>query len=95
MNYQAFTNASLARCTMPCAAHGARAPAKRLRTPDDRISPRGDFLLACHQLSSLMQYSDVGAIGPFDQGSPLYNQISHWPPFGRLPENVDIQSDNL
>ena len=35
-----------------------------------------------------------GAIGPFDEGSPLRNQIStHWPPVGPLPGKVDIRSD--
>jgi hypothetical protein len=38
---------------------------------------------------------EVAAIGPFDQGSPLHNQISRWPPLGRVPEKVDIQSDKL
>ncbi len=52
---------------------------------DNRMSP----------IAVLDAISDVGAIGPFDQGSPLYSQISHWPPFGRLSEKVDIQSDNL
>src|ERR1700676_2709923 len=37
----------------------------------------------------------LGAIAPFDPGSPLHNQISHWPPFGRLPGKVDIHSDNF
>jgi len=37
----------------------------------------------------------VAAIGPFDQGSPLYNHISHRPSFGRLQEKVDIHFDNL
>jgi hypothetical protein len=46
------------------------------------------------QSSSRPAHSDVAAIGPFDQGSPLCNQISHRPPFGRLSEKVDIQSDS-
>lgn len=39
--------------------------------------------------------SDGAAIGPFDQvGSPLYNEVFHRSPFGRIPEKADIHSDN-